>query len=72
VVILDPDIRNSGNRLLLQAAGADSLRWSCKTLELRNEGAHTFAILTPGRHEIEVRDETRGSSAKTFVIVQEE
>ena len=72
VVILDPDIRNSGNRLLLQAAGATEVRWSCKTLELRNEGVHTFAILKPGRHEIEVRDEASGLSAKTFVIVQEE
>ncbi|OYW26411.1 MAG: hypothetical protein B7Z47_07630, partial [Chthoniobacter sp. 12-60-6] len=72
VVILDPDIRNSGSRLLLQAAGASQARWSCKTLELRSEGVHTFAILKPGRHEIEVRDEASGLSAKTFVIVREE
>ena len=72
VVILDPDIRNSGNRLLLQAAGVTQARWSCKTLELRSEGAHTFAILKAGRHEIEVRDEVSGLSARTFVIVQEE
>ncbi|MBN8418980.1 MAG: penicillin-binding protein 1C [Verrucomicrobia bacterium] len=72
VVILDPDIRNHGNRLLLQAVGADRPRWNCKTLELRNEGAHTFAILKPGRHEIEASDEASGLSAKTFVIVQEE
>ena len=72
VVILDPDIRNHGSRLLLQAAGADQLGWSCKTLDLRSEGAHTFAILKPGRHEIEARDEATGLSAKTFVIVQEE
>jgi len=72
VIILDPDIRNHGSRLLLQAAGSQHPNWSCKTLELRNEGAHTFAILKPGRHEIEVRDEASGLSAKTFVIVQEE
>jgi penicillin-binding protein 1C len=72
VVILDPDIRNRGNRLLLQAAGSTQARWSSKTLQLRSEGAHTFAILKPGRHEIEVRDESSGLSAKTFVIVQEE
>jgi penicillin-binding protein 1C len=72
VVILDPDIRNGGSRLLLQAAGSKQARWSCKTLELRNEGVHTFAILKPGRHEIEVRDEANGLSVKTFVIVQEE
>jgi penicillin-binding protein 1C len=72
VVILDPDIRNSGNRLLLQAAGTTQPRWTCKTLELRNESPHTFAILKPGRHEIELRDESSGLSAKTFVIVQEE
>jgi len=72
VVILDPDIRNSGGRLLLQAAGATEVRWSCKTLELRSEGAHTFAILKPGRHEMEVRDEASGLSEKTFVIVREE
>jgi penicillin-binding protein 1C len=72
VVILDPDIRNHGNRLLLQAAGASQVRWSCKTLELSTEGAHTFAILKPGRHEIGVRDEASGLSARTFVIVREE
>jgi len=72
VVILDPDIRNHGSRLLLQAAGSTQTRWSCKTLELRSEGAHTFAILKPGRHEIEVSDEASGLNAKTFVIVQEE
>ena len=72
VVILDPDIRNHGSRLLLQAAGSDQPRWSRKTLDLRNEGAHTFAILKPGRHEIEARDEASGLSAKTFVIVREE
>ncbi|MDB6006879.1 MAG: transglycosylase [Prosthecobacter sp.] len=72
VVILDPDIRNSGGRLLLQAAGASEARWSCETLELRSEGAHTFAILKPGRHEIEVRDEASGLSARTLVIVREE
>jgi penicillin-binding protein 1C len=72
VVILDPDIRNKGNRLLLQATGANQPRWSCATLELHMEGAHTFAILKPGRHEIELRDEVNGLSAKTFVIVREE
>lgn len=72
VVILDPDIRNHGSRLLLQSTGATQPRWSSKTLELRPEASHTFAILKPGRHEIELRDEATGLSAKTFVIVQEE
>ena len=72
VVILDPDIRNHGSRLLLQAAGSAQTQWRCHTLELRREGAHTFAILKPGRHEIEARDEVGGTSARTFVIVREE
>lgn len=72
VVILDPDIRNHGSRLLLQAAGTERVHWSCKTLELRDDGGHTFAILKPGRHEIEARDEESGQSARTFVIVREE
>ncbi len=72
VVILDPDIRNHGSRLLLQAVGGERVRWSCETLELREEGAHTFAILKPGRHEIEVRDEAGGMKERTFVIVREE
>ncbi|MFC5455241.1 penicillin-binding protein 1C [Prosthecobacter fluviatilis] len=72
VVILDPDIRNGGNRLLLQAMGGERVRWKCETLELRNEGAHVFAILKPGRHEIEARDEGGGQSVRTFVIVKEE
>jgi hypothetical protein len=72
VVILDPDIRNSGNRLLLQATGTNQPRWSCKTLELCFEGAHTFAMLKPGRHEIDLRDEANGLTARTLVIVQGE
>jgi len=72
VVILDPDIRNSGSRLLLQATGVTQPYWSSKTLELRSDAHHTFGILKPGRHEIELRDEASGLSAKTFVIVQEE
>lgn len=72
VVILDPDIRNNGNRLLLQATGTTQPHWSCKTLELRSESPHIFAILKPGRHEIELRDEASGLTAKSFVIVQEE
>lgn len=72
VVILDPDIRNRGSRLLLQAAGSAQTQWRCHTLELRREGAHTFAILKPGRHEIEARDEGSGQSVRTFVIVREE
>jgi len=72
VVILDPDIRNHGSRLLLQVTGANQARWSCKTLEIRNEGVHAFAILKPGRHEMEVHDKASGLSARTFVIVQEE
>jgi penicillin-binding protein 1C len=72
VVILDPDIRNHGSRLLLRAAGSTQARWSCKTLEIRNEGVHAFAILKPGRHEIEARDEASGLSTRTFVIVLEE
>ncbi|MBL9179549.1 MAG: penicillin-binding protein 1C [Verrucomicrobiaceae bacterium] len=72
VVILDPDIRNNGNRLLLQATGLTQPRWSSKTLELRPEDNHTFAILKPGRHEIELRDEANGLTTRTFVIVREE
>jgi hypothetical protein len=72
VVILDPDIRNNGNRLLLQATGTTQPHWSSKTLELQTADAHTFALLKPGRHEIELHDEMSGLSARTLVIVQEE
>lgn len=72
VVILDPDIRNHGSRLLLQASGAQQPQWSCQTLEVKEEDAHTFAILKPGRHEIELQDLGRGMKARTFVVVREE
>lgn len=72
VVILDPDIRNNGGRLLLQASGVTEVHWMCATLELEMDGAHTFALLKPGRHEIEVRDKASGLNAKTFVIVKDE
>lgn len=72
VIILDPDIRNHGSRLLLQASGARQPQWTCRTLELRAEDTHTFAILKPGRHEIELRDLGSGMKARTFVVVREE
>ncbi len=72
VVILDPDIRNNGGRLLLQATGSNQPRWTCATLQLQTEGAYTFAVLKPGRHDIEVHDDAAGLTAKSFVLVQEE
>lgn len=72
VVILDPDIRNNGGRLLLQAAGAAQPSWTCSTLQLQDDGGNVVALLKPGRHEIEVRDDAGGRSARTFVIVREE
>jgi len=72
VIRLDPDIRNNGSRLLLQSSGTKAPRWSCPTLAIHDENGHAFATLTPGRHEIELRDTTTGQIARSFVIVHPE
>lgn len=72
VVLLDPDIRDSGSRLMLQAEAGQEVSWSSPTLRLENEGRHRFAILQPGRHEIIAADEKSGQAARTWVQVQEE
>ncbi len=72
VIRLDPDIRNNGSRLLLQSSGTKAPRWSCPTLAIHDENGHAFATLTPGRHEIELRDTITGQTARSFVIVHPE
>ncbi len=72
VVLLDPDIRDRGSRLMLQAEAGQEVRWTSPTLKLEDEGGRRFAILQPGRHEIIAADAKSGQSAKTWVQVQEE
>lgn len=72
VVILDPDIRNQGNRLLLQCTGASKPEWSCKTLVIKQDATYMAAILTPGSHEIMLKDEASGESVRATVHVQQE
>ncbi len=70
VIRLDPDIRNNGNRLILEAEPRSAVRWTSGTLEVREEDGRATALLKPGRHEITA---TLGShTARTFVIVEQE
>ena len=69
IVYLDPDLPQQGSRLRLQAVGAGALRWSCASLELRQDNGHTVASLAEGRHSFTVLDAQSGNRARTWVEV---
>jgi len=72
VVRLDPDIRDNGRRLLLETSAGQEITWRCDTLKVEREGAVSFVLLTPGKHDLTARDATTGEAHRTYVIVREE
>ncbi len=67
VALLDPDLPKNGNRFPLEASAADGseIKWSSATLTIENENGKSWAILTPGEHEIVARDNKTQAEAKT-------
>jgi len=68
-VYLDPDLPHGGRRLRLQANGPGTLLWSSDSLDCRQEGGQTVALLTEGRHYLAVRDPRTDAEARTWVNV---
>jgi penicillin-binding protein 1C len=70
VIRLDPDIANNGSHLVLEAEPGEDVTWKSATLEVRSDAGRAIALLKPGRHEIIAM--FGGSTARTFVIVEQE
>ncbi len=69
VFYLDPDLPDSGRRIVLQASGRDC-QWESGSLTLERHTAQSHALLTEGRHRLIVRDPATGSRAETWVEVR--
>lgn len=70
VFYLDPDLPDGGRRVRLRAAGPDRVTWTSPTLEIKAAGEDSFALLTEGRHKIEVRTPDGRSGARTWIEVR--
>ena len=68
---LDADLPGQGRRMTLNAAGPKGVEWHSATLSLATEGQRKIALLTEGRHELEVRDPVSGGVARTWIQVLE-
>lgn len=55
VFILDPDLPDQGSRLLLRANELPDIEWSSSTLEIITTNHQYYALLTPGRHIVELK-----------------
>ena len=66
---LDPDLPDDGRRVHLRAEGASAPEWRSDTLECRTNAGQTIALLTPGRHALEVRDPRTGRRRETWIQV---
>lgn len=68
-VFLDPDLPHGGRRLHLHADGSGMLLWSSDSLDCRDEGGQTVALVTEGRHYLAVRDPRTDAEARTWIRV---
>ncbi len=70
---LDPDLANSGNRMLLKTDSLhpSQIRWHSDTLEILQKGSHTWALLTPGEHHIQAIHPDTGHSVSTHIEVEQ-
>ncbi len=72
VIRLDPDIREGGRRLLLQAEPAESVQWQCDTLNVQRDPAGWFIMLSPGRHTLRAQHQQTQEQQQTVIIVHPE
>ncbi|HEY2573850.1 MAG TPA: penicillin-binding transpeptidase domain-containing protein, partial [Verrucomicrobiaceae bacterium] len=72
VLFLDPDLRDGGRRLLLQAQqGVDQVQWSSPTLRIESDDGAPAVWLTAGRHEIVATGTETGLSTTVTVDVRD-
>ncbi|MBP7949841.1 MAG: penicillin-binding protein 1C [Verrucomicrobiales bacterium] len=68
--LLDPDLPGDGRRLPLHCSlPDDTVEWSSPTLPV-SAAPSPAAILTEGRHELQVRDKASGTVRKTWISVR--
>ena len=70
VIVLDPDLRDGGRRLMLQARGK-KVRWSSPTLKVEHQDGTDIAWLEPGRHIVVATDEATGLQSTASIKVRE-
>jgi penicillin-binding protein 1C len=68
IYFLDPDLPRESQRIPLDAAGADGIRWSSMTLEVNDGEPRPTAPLREGRHTITARAGDR--TASTWIEVR--
>jgi penicillin-binding protein 1C len=71
ILFLDPDLPDHGRQLYLSAEGSDQAEWSSDSLECRQQGGRSVALLALGRHELTVRDPQTGATRQTWIEVKE-
>ncbi len=71
ILFLDPDLPDHGRLLYLSAEGAEAAEWSSDSLECRQQGGRSLALLALGRHELTVRDPGTGATRQTWIEVKE-
>src|SRR5207244_3268713 len=69
VLFLDPDLRDGGRRLVLQAQAGSAVQWSSSTLRIELLGERAFAWLELGRHEIVATDADTGLQSAVTIEV---
>lgn len=68
VIFLDPDLSESGRRLVLRCAADAPVRWASSSLKIQEEAGQTIAWLAVGRHELTVTDD--GTGLQTTVRIE--
>jgi penicillin-binding protein 1C len=66
---LDPDLPQHGSHMVLRAEGADNPQWRSDTLQFTEEAGRQIALLTEGRHRLEVRNPRTNARDQTWIEV---
>lgn len=70
-LLLDPDLPEGGRRLPLRAnVPTDRVEWWSDSLPIERQGNYAYALLSPGRHHIRVRDRETGETAIAAITVK--
>jgi penicillin-binding protein 1C len=71
VFVLDPELPDRGGRLLLRATGGGEVKWSSRTLSVSTANGLSYALLTPGSHELCAIDPVSGAESRAMFEVKD-
>ena len=71
VLYLDPDLPDHGRRIRLHAEGPPHLQWQSDSLECVADRGADIALLSAGRHQLQVSDPRTGQHLETWIEVLE-